>query len=760
MSFAQHRLLCPLFTAPLSFDHLHSLNLLSHRLRSRVFTISLFLSIRKTKSAGRSCLSPTQCENPRSLNKSPSQPNMDGSHHGTLLASPIPIQLSTLAIPSLEPIPGSTAPTPSLHESIQVPTPPPLIFHAQATDHGGGDGADPGECLTPSEDDPSSHTSSLVAIPGSYFPPSQAGLSTPPPMITQPITSTLPQAEKPRRPAPIAIPTATPDEPLFSSYPDPPSHVPSRNPSKGKGRSFPFPIKPALSLTRPSRRLGELEDYTMDESGLSVANSTEVSTTVSASNSGRGSPAVVHPPARPKPGRRRASTYSGGGPPIASKSPERRSPPKSPRTHVVSPPRTFRHFTRRRRASMGGRSMEPDFLASGMAQWPSMAKEEARRYDCRRASVPFSYQHPAASDYTVQSVSTIATVRPDSPSSPLAPNISPRRSSLVGTRSPISPTTGAICLGLSAVPPPVNDPPIEIVVPDDGSIPHNPPPRRSSLDYGSAMRYLVEPKFVATSESASPVIAQADVGSLLSASLTGTDTSASVDFFSNTPSSKEHPLSSANTSLSRSAKSSKEGGVSNAKDAKDAALNAIRLQRSLEWEARQNRHRRRLEKRKMILLELVETEVTYADDLKTLVHIYIPQLYALPSVNEKTADKIARNAKELVEVHEILARKMVEVLKEEQLGYEPQPEPVVSVKLERVARRLAALFVQDVSAVHRQKRNMILTLTRSRHLRRTTSFVLDPSLLRAWYDTSPSVPTMMHTNDDVKSSQLLNRIIP
>ena len=99
----------------------------------------------------------------------------------------------------------------------------------------------------------------------------------------------------------------------------------------------------------------------------------------------------------------------------------------------------------------------------------------------------------------------------------------------------------------------------------------------------------------------------------------------------------------------------------------------------------------------MILLELVETEVGYVDGLKTLVQVYLPQLYALPLVSERTADLIARNAKELLKVHVRLVGKMVDVLKEEKLGYEFGPEPVVSSQLEKVSRRLAGIFVEEVS---------------------------------------------------------------
>jgi len=246
-------------------------------------------------------------------------------------------------------------------------------------------------------------------------------------------------------------------------------------------------------------------------------------------------------------------------------------------------------------------------------------------------------------------------------------------------------------LGLTNMP--ESEPAVEIVIPEDMTMPHGPPPRRSSLDFESTVR-LIDPKL----EQDNAAVIPPDHGSVLSASLTGTDTSASAEFFSTSPSTKEHPLSSATTSLSRSAKSGKEGLA----DEKDAALSAIRLQRSLEWEARQTRHRRRLEKRRMILLELVETEVAYMGDLTILVQVYLPQLYALPSISERTADLISRNARELLDVHLRLAGRMVDVLKEEKLGYDFGPEPMVSSQLERASRRLAALFVDEVSDTARR----------------------------------------------------------
>jgi hypothetical protein len=281
----------------------------------------------------------------------------------------------------------------------------------------------------------------------------------------------------------------------------------------------------------------------------------------------------------------------------------------------------------------------------------------------------------------------------------------------------------------------------DIFVPDDMVMPHGPPPRHSSLDMG--VRLDTHPKYI----EPEPLLGSTDMRSVVSGSITGTDTSASAEFLSTSPSSKEHPLSSATTSLSRSAKSSKEGALS---DEKDAALSAIRLQRSLEWEARQGRHRRRMEKRRMILLELVETEVAYTEDLKTLVQVYLPQLYALPSVSERTADLVARNAKELLDIHLKMAGRMVEVMKEESLGYEPEhPEPIVCKQLERVSRRLAAIFVEEVGEI-----SLNDTDHRHRHSQPTTNIAQDPSLPLRSSGSFRKSPNTCHTSADVRLSLL------
>ena len=293
-----------------------------------------------------------------------------------------------------------------------------------------------------------------------------------------------------------------------------------------------------------------------------------------------------------------------------------------------------------------------------------MAKTELSRLQSPLEQ-PFSYQQPADSGFTLQSVSTLATVRPLA-----SPNfsISPRKSSLSGSDQHIPFSDGAES---------------PVINTDNMTMPHGPPPRRSSLD----MTAMGNPKDVEL--GAAPV--QADVHSVLSSSVTCTDTS----IFSPSSSSQEHPLSSATTSLSRSAKSAKEGT-----DERDAALVAVKLQRSLEWEAKQTKRRRRLDKRTMVVLELVETEVAYAEGLRALVQVYLPQLAALPSVSERTASLIARNAVDLLEFHANFATTMVDVLKEEKIGYDISHEP--DVPIERVARRLAGLFVEHVRSHHLQ----------------------------------------------------------
>jgi len=560
--------------------------------------------------------------------------------------------------PSLYTIPGSSAPTPALYEQEEPPPPPPLSLEAGHLDIP----------LHP-EDGSQRSSISFLPIPGSYFPLPPSPI---PGHYHSSGNSTL--NERPR-PSPLNIPSSTPEKPVFSFHPE---QGPSRSESRGKERNLSLPLKPPFSLTPPvirRRRREGSADSSADEEASSVGIWT-VEVTRESSDSSKSSRI-------PKTGRRRASTISH---PITEPPTPLAQNRRVSLAMAMTPTRSLKVF-RRRRASISIGPAEAEHQAKAMPHWPAMATQEARRISPTAANqLPFSYQQPADSEYTIESVSTVATVRPLS-----TPAISPRASSLAAALEAHAQNRGAIVLGLSDVPGSPSDRSIEVVIPDDMVMPHNPPPRRSSLDYGSRVIFELKPSFEPDLPSA--IIAHTDVRSILSSSLTNTETSLSADAYSPSPSSsKDHPLSSATTSLSRSAKSGKEGS-----DEMDRELSAVRLQRSLEWEARQIRQRRRLEKRRMILLELVETEVAYAQDLKTLVQVYLPQLYALPSVSERTADFIARNSAALLQFHVQLAGKMVDVLKKEGLGYESQPELFMAGKLERISRRLASLFVDQVS---------------------------------------------------------------
>lgn len=504
-------------------------------------------------------------------------------------------------ISTLESIPGSAAPTPAARDS---PGPAPI-------EKGTDDEVDSSKLGDAMKDVTISRNSSVVDhMPGSYFaqapvdPLSQSGLTTLGGRI---------------RPA-IEIPAHTADQPLFSSYPHQTPYNQPQHPLRNSKTRRSFSLKPTFALT-PHRRQGDHRDGSASDDGGDQASDDDVKWTG---------------------GRRRSWSLT------HHEASEPASPSRSPKSI----------FRRDRAGSLGARHAS-EYHVENDESWRQMARAESDRLRSPMEE-PFSYQQPTDSGYTLQSVSTVATVRPLA-----SPNysISPRKSSLVESDQhiPISEGPGS-----------------PTVVPQTATIPHGPPPRRSSLD----MTAMVKDKDLELDNTP----AQADVRSVLSSSITCTDTS----IFSPSSSSQEHPLSSATTSLSRSAKSAKEGS-----DERDAALVAVKLQRSLEWEAKQTKRRRRLDKRTMVVLELVETEVAYAEGLRALVQVYLPQLAALPSVSERTASLIARNAVDLLDFHANFATTMVDVLKEEKIGYDILHEP--DVPIERVARRLAGLFVEHVS---------------------------------------------------------------
>lgn len=172
-------------------------------------------------------------------------------------------------------------------------------------------------------------------------------------------------------------------------------------------------------------------------------------------------------------------------------------------------------------------------------------------------------------------------------------------------------------------------------------------------------------------------------------------------------------LSSASTSLSRTSKNARDG-KDREKDQTDSDMQIINdtdsgiTSEQLSWalENRFETKRRRVDKRKYILVELVETEMAYTDHLRDLVHIYLPQLAALSIVTPAQHSAIGRNLKEMLYFHEQLTNRMVDVFKEEGLGTNTITIPGMDegIRVERIARKIAAVFVEDVS------RSVVLSL--------------------------------------------------
>lgn len=142
------------------------------------------------------------------------------------------------------------------------------------------------------------------------------------------------------------------------------------------------------------------------------------------------------------------------------------------------------------------------------------------------------------------------------------------------------------------------------------------------------------------------------------------------------PSVMTKSLPSTKTSLSRSARSGKEGHEEPPQT--DLSMTARVL----------------LEKRRMILLEIAETEVTYVQDLRSLVQIYLPQLAALPHVTESTFQMISRNTNDLLDFHVQLAAHMIDILKHSCMGYDYADAETV----EKVTKDFAELFVREATS--------------------------------------------------------------
>ncbi|ODO00381.1 hypothetical protein I350_07017 [Cryptococcus amylolentus CBS 6273] len=128
-----------------------------------------------------------------------------------------------------------------------------------------------------------------------------------------------------------------------------------------------------------------------------------------------------------------------------------------------------------------------------------------------------------------------------------------------------------------------------------------------------------------------------------------------------------HPLSSATTSLSRSAKSGKEGHPGKAKEmGSEDSLDSVK-----QWKTKQKVHHDRLEVRKQSLLELVEKTVSHAHALDILESVYLSSANSssLPASAVEIIRKLRPMVARIRKVNNRVKDIMVSVLKEEGIGY-------------------------------------------------------------------------------------------
>lgn len=100
------------------------------------------------------------------------------------------------------------------------------------------------------------------------------------------------------------------------------------------------------------------------------------------------------------------------------------------------------------------------------------------------------------------------------------------------------------------------------------------------------------------------------------------------------------------------------------------------------------------------LWDLVEGEVAYAEDLTTLVQVYLHRLFQLPFFNAQRGGIVARNTRDLLLIHKRFSHSLVNILSEE--GVWMAPGATVGsldrseLNLERTTRRIAQAFLDEV----------------------------------------------------------------
>ncbi len=300
---------------------------------------------------------------------------------------------------------------------------------------------------------------------------------------------------------------------------------------------------------------------------------------------------------------------------------------------------------------------------------PKLLRLELSKPQQFDAPSQFTYGTNPESQYIIQSISTLGVSRPL-----VSPALSERRRS-PGNQDYFSDKMTTVGLGID----------------DDEQSPERMlPPRGPFSGYlGDIAASHIDGRYDAVKMDSSILDdndrANVDRRASLLSTLGGSSATASHDF----------ALSSASTSLSRSAKNGKEGGDREG----DAVQQAIDDPYMTEASVVRNERKRRLaDQRKYILVELVETEVGYTEHLRDLVRIYLPQLAALPIVSEQQRVQIARNLQDLAQFHEYFSSRLVDILREESVGCEAVDlEPVDDVaRIDRIAKKIGAVFVEEV----------------------------------------------------------------
>lgn len=115
----------------------------------------------------------------------------------------------------------------------------------------------------------------------------------------------------------------------------------------------------------------------------------------------------------------------------------------------------------------------------------------------------------------------------------------------------------------------------------------------------------------------------------------------------------------------------------------------------VEQQQRLQKRLQRMHRRKHILVELVETEATYVNQLQDLVEVYFPIIAARGVFTMQQLVAISSNVQQLMSLHEVLLKSMVTVLQEEGLGSDAALSEEECATIDRIEDRLAEILLNN-----------------------------------------------------------------